>query len=219
MAHFFNKLISFQANRGLNMPEHNTYINRVSLILASSSARRQALLRSCRVNFEVMTPDIEEKPKDHETPQEYCARNAREKSLAVAKKVSNTEKSSSLILSADTIVFLNNSILEKPQSREEAYEMLSNLSGSTHNAYTGYSFFRGMKELVTRVIESTVTFRKLSEHEIQTYISTDEPYDKAGGYGIQGGACGFIESVEGSFTNVMGLPLSQVITDLNQFDS
>lgn len=201
------------------MLEKLNYINRSPLILASSSARRQALLRACQVKFVIMTPDIEEIPRPHETPQEYCARNAREKSQAVAKKVAHTDQQNSLILSADTIVFLDNAILEKPQSYEHAFEMLSKLSGSTHFAYTGYSFFRGSQELTTRVIESTVTFRELSHPEIHFYIQTKEPYDKAGGYGIQGNAAGFIETVEGSFTNVMGLPLSQVITDLKEFDS
>ena len=201
------------------MSEQLSYINHTPLILASSSLRRQALLRACQVNFNVMAPDIVEVPRAAETPQEYCARNAREKSQAVAQKVANTEHKNSLILSADTIVFLNNAILEKPQSYDEAYSMLSKLSGSTHFAYTGYSFFRGAEELITRVIESTVSFRRLSEQEIHHYIQTKEPYDKAGGYGIQGGAAGFIETVAGSFTNVMGLPLSQVMTDLKSFDA
>ncbi len=200
------------------MSEQLNYINRTPIILASSSARRQALLQSCRVNYKVMIPDIVEIPHPHETPQEYCARNAREKSQAVGNKVANTDLKNSLILSADTIVFFKDEILEKPQSYEEAYRMISRLSDSRHFAYTGYSFFRGTKELVTRVLESTVVFRKLSEPEIHNYIQTKEPYDKAGGYGIQGGAAGFIESVDGSYTNVMGLPLSQVIADLNEFD-
>lgn len=197
------------------------YINHTPIILASSSARRQALLKACQVQFVTMNPDIVEIPKPHETPQEYCARNAREKAAAVGQKVNKSEGKQDqipLILSADTIVFLNNSILEKPQSYDEALDMLSKLSGTTHFAYTGYSFFRGMNELVTRVIESKVTFRELAHSEIHAYIQTNEPYDKAGGYGIQGAACGFIESVEGSYTNVMGLPLSHVIDDLKKFE-
>lgn len=198
------------------------FINRMPLILASSSARRQALLKGCQIQFTVMVPDILEVPKPHETPQEYCARNAREKATAVAQKLHNSPGTLTikpLILSADTIVFLNNSILEKPQSYDEAFAMISKLSDTTHFAYTGYSFFRGIEELVTRVIESKVTFRALADSEIRAYIDTKEPYDKAGGYGIQGAASGFIESVDGSYTNVMGLPLSHVINDLKKFDS
>lgn len=200
------------------MRKDTTFLNRTPLILASSSARRQALLQACQIQFTAESPDIEEIPKPHETPQEYCARNAREKAYAVGQRHSTGVNSSRLILAADTIVFLNNTILEKPQSYDEAFSMLSRLSNSTHFAYTGYSFFRGTEELVTRVIESKVTFRELSHSEIHSYIETKEPYDKAGGYGIQGAACGFIESVEGSMTNVMGLPLSDVINDLKRYD-
>lgn len=203
-------------------PAQIEYINRKPIILASSSARRQALLSACQVQFSIMTPDILEVPKPHETPQEYCARNAREKAYAVGNKIIKNKLNQydkTLILSADTIVFLNNSILEKPQSYEEALNMLSKLSGTTHFAYTGYSFFKGIQELVTRVIESKVTFRELAHSEIHAYIQTNEPYDKAGGYGIQGAACGFIENVEGSYTNVMGLPLSHVINDLKKFEA
>lgn len=195
------------------------YINHTPIVLASSSARRQSLLKACQVQFSTLTPDIVEIPKPHETPQEYCARNAREKAYAVGNKIAQTQSlHEPLILSADTIVFLNNSILEKPQSYDEAFDMLSKLSGTTHFAYTGYSFFKGTTELITRVIESKVTFRELAHSEIHAYIQTNEPYDKAGGYGIQGAACGFIESVEGSYTNVMGLPLSHVIDDLKKFE-
>lgn len=201
------------------MHTQQSFLNRTPLILASASARRHALLKACQIQFEVITPNIEEVPKAHETPQEYCARNAREKSQAVANKIHGSRSPVPLILSADTIVFWNKTIMEKPGSYEEAFAMLANLSNTTHFAYTGYSFFRGSEELVTRVIESRVTFRELSESEIHAYIQTNEPFDKAGGYGIQGGACGFIESVEGSFSNVMGLPLSQVIEDLKKYDN
>lgn len=207
------------------MNHKHTYINRTPIILASSSERRQALLRACQIQYHIVVPDIVEVPKAYETPQEYCARNAREKAAAAAQKIAagstidtKGSQNSPLILSADTIVFLNNKILEKPQSYDEAFQMLSELSGSTHFAYTGYSFFRGLEELLTRVIESKVTFRELSDSEIHSYIETKEPYDKAGGYGISGAACGFLECVDGSYTNVMGLPLSHVIQDLKNFD-
>ncbi|BBH53307.1 Maf family protein [Fluviispira sanaruensis] len=191
-----------------------TKIKNEQLILASASPRRKEMLSSSGIPFYIVIADIEEKPLENEGGHEYVKRNAREKALAVSEKTLSAE----FILSADTIVVTHeDKILEKPQNKDHAKKMLEALSGSTHLVLSGYSLFQNKKEIVSRVIETLVTFRILSAREIDAYIKTGEPFDKAGSYGIQGRAMGFIEKIEGSYTNVMGLPLSQVLLDLKDF--
>lgn len=180
------------------------------LILASASARRKQLLLASGIPFSICVADIHEQPQEHETPRVYVQRNAREKALKVASL-----HSAKVILSADTVVVTKSGeLLEKPLNAEHAVRMLNLLSNNIHFVFTAYSLFQGVRELCTRLIETTVHFRKLSAYEIECYIATGEPFDKAGGYGIQGPATGFVERIEGSYTNVMGLPLSHVLTDL-----
>ncbi|WP_186644727.1 Maf family protein [Fluviispira vulneris] len=191
-----------------------TKIKNEQLILASASPRRKEMLRASGIPFYIVIADIEEKPLENEGGHDYVKRNAREKALAVSEKTLSAD----FILSADTIVVTHeDKILEKPQNKEHAKKMLEALSGSTHLVLSGYSLFQNKKEIVSRVIETFVTFRNLSAREIDAYIKTGEPFDKAGAYGIQGRAMGFIEKIEGSYTNVMGLPLSQVLLDLKDF--
>ena len=187
-----------------------------SLILASGSPRRAQMLTQSRVSFKIIVPDIHEAPAQDETGSDYVLRNAREKALAVANQV-NTP---SLILSADTIVLSKaGAILEKPRDAVHAKTMLQQLSGDYHYVLTGYALFRANSEIISRIIKTKVTFRVLSEHLIDAYIQTKEGFDKAGGYGIQGAAMGFVVCIEGSYTNVMGLPLAQVLADLDIIDS
>ena len=184
------------------------------IILASASPRRKQMLLASGIPFTVVVSNIDEKPKENEGGHDYVQRNAREKAIAVNKMFSNEE----IILSADTIVVTkDDKILEKPADHDHAKSMLQMLSGNTHLVLSGYSLFQSNNELITRVIETFVTFRNISNREIDAYIKTGEPFDKSGGYGIQGRAMGFIESVQGSYTNVMGLPLSQVLLDLENF--
>jgi septum formation protein len=184
------------------------------IILASASPRRKQMLLASGIPFAIVVANIDEKPMENEGGHDYVQRNAKEKAIAVSKNFSNGE----IILSADTIVVTkDDKILEKPINHENAKHMLQMLSGNTHLVLSGYSLFQGNIEIITRVIETFVTFRKLSNREIESYIKTGEPFDKSGGYGIQGHAMGFIESVKGSYTNVMGLPLSQVILDLEYY--
>jgi septum formation protein len=181
------------------------------LVLASSSPRRKQLLESCGYTLEILIPNIEEAPKSGETPQNYALRNAKEKGFAIAKNHNGKE----IIVSADTIVVTKEGqILEKPLNHQHAHDMLSMLSNNVHLVYTAYSLHQNQKEIVSKIIETKVTFRKLFHDEIESYIATGEPFDKAGSYGIQGGAMSFVERVEGSYTNVMGLPLSDVVQDL-----
>ena len=185
------------------------------LILASASPRRQDMLAISGIPFEVLIPNIDEKPLLDESGYDYVLRNAKEKAAAVAKELISGKAA---ILSADTIVLAKaGEILEKPHDAEHAKKMLLSLSNSVHSVLTGYCLFTGNEELISRVIETKVYFRNLSLQEIEAYIHTGEPFDKAGAYGIQGHAMGFVERIEGSYTNVMGLPLSQVIQDLSDF--
>jgi septum formation protein len=186
----------------------------IKLILASGSPRRKQLLEISGFSPIIMVSNIEEIPKETETATEYVMRNAREKGIAIANKFSNNE----IILSADTIVVTNDgTLLEKPLDENHAKTMLKNLSNSTHKVYTAYVLTQNKKELISKIIETKVTFKNLNDDEIENYIATKEPYDKAGAYGIQGPAAYFVEKIDGSYTNVMGLPLSQVVDDLKIF--
>ncbi|APJ03864.1 Maf family protein [Silvanigrella aquatica] len=188
--------------------------NMTKIILASASPRRKQMLLASGIPFTVVVSNIDEVPKENEGGHDYVQRNAREKALAVNKQFKNGE----FILSADTIVVTKeDKILEKPLNHDHAKSMLQMLSGNTHLVLSGYSIYQNNNEIITRVIETFVTFRNISNREIEAYIMTGEPFDKAGSYGIQGRAMGFIESVKGSYTNVMGLPLSHVLIDLEKF--
>lgn len=182
-----------------------------ALILASASPRRKQLLESCGYNLSVMVSNIDETPKENESACDYVLRNAKEKGLAISNKVTGEK----IIISADTIVVTKKSvILEKPQDAAHAKKMLQELSNNTHIVYTAYAIIKDKCELVSKIVETKVTFRSLSEEEIESYIASGEPFDKAGSYGIQGAAMSFVSHIEGSYTNVMGLPLSHVIEDL-----
>lgn len=185
-----------------------------TLILASASPRRKELLTLSGIPFSVVVSNIDEIPKENEKGHAYVKRNAWEKGMSVCKNFNNSE----FILSADTIVVTKDDrILEKPLNFLHAEEMLKMLSNNTHLVLTGYTLFQDKKELVSRIVETFVTFRDLSLSEIHAYINTQEPFDKAGGYGIQGRGTGFVTRVEGSYTNVMGLPLAEVLIDLKKF--
>lgn len=186
------------------------------LILASGSPRRKEMLGISGIEFSVIPANIDEVPKKNESGKDYVKRNAFEKALAVYKNFSQQENA--IILSADTIVVTKNDvILEKPLSEEHAQNMLQLLSNDSHLVYTGYTLLQNGAELISRVIETIVTFRKISNEEINAYIASKEPFDKAGGYGIQGKAMGFVTNVNGSYTNVIGLPLAEVLMDLANY--
>ena len=185
-----------------------------NIILASASPRRKQLLESIGLSVSVMVSNIEEIPRANESARDYVLRNAREKGSAISSKVTTDE----IVISADTIVVTKEGIiLEKPIDSQHAKEMLIELSNNTHIVYTAYAFHQHNKEIITKIIETKVIFRTLLEKEIESYIASGEPFDKAGSYGIQGMAMGFVDHIEGSYTNVMGLPLSHVIVDLRSY--
>jgi len=183
------------------------------LILASGSPRRQEMLSNLDIKLEVIPPKSESLPNPDEKPWEYAKRVSREKMEEINNK---TDKSKpSFILAADTIVVLKNEILGKPENIQQWQEYLEKLSDTWHKVYTGYTL-KCPKKIYSRVIKSKVRFTKISHDQLEWYISTGEGTDKAGGYAIQGKGAVFIKEIRGSFTNIIGLPLSEVVEDLNK---
>ena len=177
------------------------------LILASHSPRRQELLRRAGFAFEVRPSRIEEILRPGETAEDFACRAAQEKALEVAASC----QPDGLILGADTVVVVNGELLGKPRDAEDARRMLRLLSGLTHRVITGVCVVRAPQEIKALKYETTVvTFRHLDEEEIQRYLASGEPFDKAGAYGIQGLASRFVTRVEGCYFNVVGLPVALV---------
>jgi septum formation protein len=184
----------------------------IKVILASASPRRRQLLRAANIEFEVVESLMPEQHIAGEPPRDYALRMARDKATAVSSRHPDA-----IVIGADTIVVCENQILEKPADIADARRMLAMLSGRTHTVVTAFALARSGKILESSPVESQVTFRRLTDAEITDYIATDEPFDKAGAYGIQGVGGGFISHVEGSRDNVMGLPTEQVVAALARF--
>lgn len=179
------------------------------LVLASASPRRRELLGQLGLRFEVVAADIDETPHPQEPAEAYVLRLAREKAGSVAAR-----HPGAWVLAADTTVALGGELLGKPASVEEACSMLQRLSGRTHEVYTGVALAgRAEGSLVAR---SRVTFRELSMAEIGWYAASGEPLDKAGSYAVQGKGGFLVASVEGSPTNVIGLPLAEAVALLER---
>jgi septum formation protein len=176
--------------------------NHYSLILASASPRRSELLRAAGIEFTVRIADIDETVLPEELPGDYVLRLSREKAQAVAEP-------GDLVLGADTTVVISGEIAGKPIDAEDARRMLRLLSGQWHEVLTGVSLVRG-EQVLSEVAVTRVKFAELNEAEIDWYVSTGEAMDKAGAYGIQGYASRFVESVEGNYSNVVGLPVPMV---------
>jgi septum formation protein len=175
------------------------------LILASSSPRRQELLRKEGIEFEVSPANIPEEQRPGEPPIDYALRLAQEKALKIAEKFPDK-----YVLGADTIVVVDGEILGKPASPQDAARMLALLSGRTHQVITAVSMVAPIKRIDTRSLTSNVHFRALTPQEIEQYIAGGEPMDKAGAYAIQGGAASWVTRLEGDYSNVVGLPLPLV---------
>ncbi len=188
-------------------------IDSFDIVLASKSPRRYELLKMIGLDFKVRPSHAEEIYENHMSPVEYVLDNAHRKGMLVANKLPD-----SLIISADTIVILNDQILEKPENELHARRILQQLSGKTHEVITGFGFTLLEEEKSVFDYETTkVTFRKLNQTEISAYIETGEPFDKAGAYGAQGAGSLLIQKVEGCFYNVVGLPLSKFFMTLDKF--
>jgi septum formation protein len=183
-------------------------ITNEKLILASQSPRRAELLRQAGLHFEIIVPEVDEHPRPGETAEAFVMRTAREKAESISAK-------HSIILAADTAVVNSGGILGKPADAGEAEAMLRSLSGRTHEVMTGVCIrFRNRTDCFH--VETKVTFRELSGPEIEEYVKSGEPMDKAGAYAIQGGAAKMVRRVEGSYSNVVGLPLCEVMERLEK---
>ena len=179
----------------------------MQLILASASPRRKALLSLFGIPFTVRAADIDETMDPEKPPFDEVARVSRSKALAVRREEGD------IVIAADTIVVCQGKVLGKPHSEDEAASMLRLLSGRDHQVMTGCTILYGDRaETFTEV--TSLHFRPLSEKEIQKYVQSGEPMDKAGAYGIQGGAALFCEKLEGDYYNVMGLPVCRLYETL-----
>ncbi|HEY7184111.1 MAG TPA: Maf family protein [Blastocatellia bacterium] len=176
------------------------------LILASSSPRRAELLRAAGIDFTVRAAGVDETIAPDESPRDYVLRLSREKAQAVIPFSGHVSGGDELALGADTTVVINGEIIGKPVDAEEAGRMLRALSGQWHEVLTGVTLARADR-IISAVSSTRVKFAELSEAEIKWYVSTGEPMDKAGAYAIQGHASLFVERIEGSYSNVVGLPM------------
>ena len=184
----------------------------MKLILASTSPRRAEILTDAGLRFSVLSSAVDESPLPGETPEALVLRLANTKAeLAAARAVGPA-----IILAADTEVVLDGKFLGKPHFTEDARQMLQQLSGRTHSVLTGVTLIRLPDGERRQFTESTlVQFRKITSDELTAYLATKEPYDKAGAYAIQGMAGRFIPRIEGCYFNVVGLPLSRVLSELH----
>jgi septum formation protein len=185
------------------------------LVLASGSPRRKELLEGAGVTFEVLAaPEGEEEGVDQSLPPgEGAVARALAKAAWAARQRPKT-----LVLGADTIVVLEGEVLGKPRDFEDARQMLGRLSGRAHKVLTGFAVV--IDDMVlTQIIETEVSFRVLDEVSIERYVDSGEPMDKAGAYAIQGVGGGFVDRVIGSYTNVVGLPLPEVLAELGRVES
>lgn len=171
-------------------------------VLASSSPRRRDLLGLLCSNFEVIPSQIEEIQQPGESPSQMVQRLAKEKAMAI-----RPIRPESVVIGADTVVVCEGQILGKPASPKEARSMLQKLSGRSHEVITGLCVLKG-ETVVVDAARTIVRFSQLSGEEIEDYLATGEPFDKAGGYATQGKAARFVEGIEGCFFNVVGLPVS-----------
>lgn len=179
------------------------------LILASASPRRAELLRAAGIEFSVRVADLDETQLPGENPPDYVLRLSREKAQAVAQP-------GDLVLGADTTVVVGDEIAGKPVDAADARRMLQLLSGAWHEVLTGVSLVKDA-QVLSELALTRVKFGPLSDAEIDWYIATHEPFDKAGAYGIQGYASRFVEQIEGNYANVVGLPVQMVYRLLREF--
>lgn len=180
------------------------------IVLASKSPRRSEILKNAGFDFTVRTQDADETLPDGISPEEAVMLLAERKAKAVERKENE------IVLGADTVVVLEEKILGKPTSEETAFEMLKSLSGRTHSVYTGV--FAILNDGARKFcVKTDVEFLEISDREIEEYISTEEPFDKAGAYGIQGFASKFVKRINGDYFNVVGLPVSTIYENILKY--
>jgi len=188
-----------------------------SLVLASTSPRRKELLQQIGVPFTQLSIDINEDVYLGEKPEQYVLRLAKEKAAAGFDLLSAAIRISHVVLAADTTVVCDGKILAKPESQQHSKEILRQLSGREHIVMSAIGL-HSRDQTQQKIVTTKVTFRPLSDAEIEAYWHSGEPQDKAGSYGIQGLGAVFVEKIEGSYSNVVGLPLCETAQLLNQFN-
>lgn len=183
------------------------------MILGSKSPRRQELLKLITDDFRIETLDVDETVESFSSAKDYATQIAEKKIKAYLEEFGNNE----IIICADTIVVANDLILEKPKDRVSCYEMIKCLENNSHYVYTTFSIsYYGVISIYRE--ETKVYVDKMTDKEIYEYIDLENPYDKAGGYGIQGPFCKYISKIEGDYYNVMGLPVRRVYKELKSLE-
>ena len=183
------------------------------IILASSSPRRKELLAALGLAFEVIHPSSGETVSGNETPEDFVLRVSAEKAASVSGRLGDGV----IVIGADTIVVVDGEILGKPGDSKEASSMLRKLSGKEHRVYTAFSIVRPKNEILhSEIVDTRVRVKPLAASEIEGYIKTGEPMDKAGAYGIQGIGSFMVSGIEGSYSNVVGLPADELLAALKK---
>ena len=187
----------------------------MKIILASTSPRRKQLLKQFGVEFDIIQPEFDEKFEN----KDFTFEKIENVSLNKAKSIEDKITDNSVIISADTVVVFENKILLKPKDRQDAFNMLKNLSGKEHFVVTGYTLLQPKtKKQVTNHVKSIVSFASLSDEQINDYIDNYKPLDKAGAYGLQELPDYFGAKTKGSINNVIGLPVEEILEDLKNFN-
>jgi septum formation protein len=182
------------------------------LVLASASPRREEMLRLVGVRFAILHGNVDETPRAGEAPEDYALRLSEAKARAVAAM-----RPGRWVLGADTIVTIDGELLGKPATRDEARCMIRKLSGREHTVITAFTLFNSEQaEVIRQAVSSQVRLKEIPNDEVEWYVATEEPYDKAGGYAVQGKASFLISEIRGSYTNVVGLPLCEVVEALKE---
>ena len=188
----------------------------MKVILASKSPRRVEILEKIVKEFEVVQSNFDENTIDFKGDiEKYVKDLSRNKAIEVSKRLNEL----SIVIAADTVVFQDGKVLEKPKNEEDAFSMLSSLSGNTHKVYSGICLINTYDDTVVTDCDCTeVRFSELNPRQIRNYINSGEPMDKAGAYGIQGLGGAFVEGIKGCYYNVMGLPLNKLYKALENYD-
>lgn len=188
----------------------------MKVILASKSPRRVEILEKIVKEFEVVQSNFDENTIDFKGDiEKYVKDLSRNKAIEVSKRLNEP----SIVIAADTVVFKDGKVLEKPKNEEDAFSMLSSLSGNTHKVYSGICLINTYDDTVVTDYDCTeVRFSELNTRQIRNYINSGEPMDKAGAYGIQGLGGAFVEGINGCYYNVMGLPLNKLYKALENYD-
>ena len=192
----------------------SNFLQHKPFCLASSSPRRQMLLKKFGLKFDYHSPNIDETPHKNEDAKNFVRRMSSKKACEVQRSFPKLPHDV-IILAGDTIVFFDNNILGKPENGEHAYSMLKQLSGKTHQVFSGFSILnKDSSEEITDVICTEVSFQILDNEMIEWYVNTGEAYGKAGAYSIQGLGAILVESISGSYNNVVGFPIERIIPHL-----